>query len=112
MPYDLVEPKNIITMSMKSYAANGTIIEILGHCRVAVQFVNQVTVESDFLISKRVACPMLGTRWLKKNTTSWDPTFGILYIQGYKFKLDEEEDLPNYCRKIVVTEDVIDPPPR
>jgi len=52
---------------------------------------------------------MLGTKWLKGNTTSWDLTFGILNIQGYKFKLDEEEDLPNYCRKIVVTEDVIVP---
>jgi len=37
MPYNLVEPKNIIAMSIRSYAANGTIIEILGYCRVAVQ---------------------------------------------------------------------------
>jgi len=93
MPHDLVKPKNIIERSMKSYAANGTVIEVLGHCRVAVQLVNQVTIESDFLISKRVACPMLGTRWLKENTTSWDLTFGVLTIQGYKFKLDEGEDL-------------------
>jgi len=61
MPYDLVEPENIIEMSMNSYAANGTVIEILGHCRVSVQLVNQVTIVSDFLVSKRVACPMLGT---------------------------------------------------
>jgi len=88
MPYDLIEPENIIEMSMKSYAANGTVIEVLGHCRVAVQLVNQVTIEFDFLISKRVACPMLGTIWLKENTTSWDLTFGVLNIQGHKFKLD------------------------
>jgi len=53
---------------------------------------------------------MLGTKWLKRNTTSWDLTFGVLNIQGYKFKLNEGEDLPNYCRKIVITEDVIVPP--
>jgi len=82
MPYDLVEPENIIEMSMKSYTADRTVIEILGPCRVSVQLVNQVTIESDFLISKWVACPMLGTTWLKENTTSWDITFGVLNIQG------------------------------
>jgi len=44
---------------------------------------------------------------LRENTTSWDLTFGVLNIQGHKFRLDEGEDLPNYCRKIIVTEDVI-----
>jgi len=34
MPYNLVEPKNVISMSMKSYANNGTVIEIFGHCMV------------------------------------------------------------------------------
>jgi len=46
----------------------------------------------------------------KKNTTSWDFASGTLIIQGYKFKLEEEEDLPNYCRKIRITEDVVVPP--
>jgi len=77
---------------------------------VAVQLVNQVTIESDFLISKCVSCPMLGNIWLKKNTTSWDHTFGVLNIQGHKFKLDEGENLRNCVRKIVVTEDGIVPP--
>jgi len=110
MPYHLVEPKHIISMSMKSYAANGTVTEIMGHCRLTVQLANQVKFDSDFLISKRVARPMFGTKWLKENTSSWDFESGNLTIQGYKFKLEEEEDLPNYCRKIMITEDVIVPP--
>jgi len=46
----------------------------------------------------------------KKNTTSWDFASGTLTIQGYKFKLEEEEDLPNYCRKIRINKDVVVPP--
>jgi len=34
MPYYLVEPKHIISMSMKAYATNGTVIDIMGHCRL------------------------------------------------------------------------------
>jgi len=47
---------------------------------------------------------------LKENTSSWDFESGTLTIQGYKFKLEEEGDLPNYCRKIMITENVIVPP--
>jgi len=42
---------------------------------------------------------MFGSQWLKKQTTSWDFASGTLTIQGYKFKLEEEEDLPNVCQK-------------
>jgi len=57
LPYSLVDPNTILPMTGKSYAANGTFIEIFGHCKVVTQFDNQVRVESDFLVSKRVACP-------------------------------------------------------
>jgi len=110
MPYHLVEPKYIIFMPMKSYAVNGTAIEVMGHCRLTVHLANQIKVDAYFWISKRVSCPMLGTGWLKENTSSWDFGSGNLTIQGYKFKLEEGDDLPNYCRKIMITEDVIIPP--
>jgi len=109
MPYSLLDSKKVRHMNTKCYAANGTAIEVLGHCRVTIQLANQVRVESDFLVSKRVACPMFGTKWLEENTSSWDLACGTLTIQGYKFKL-EEEDQPNYCRKIAIDKDVIVPP--
>jgi len=110
IPHSLVDPKTILPVTGKSYAANGTVIEIIGQCKVVTQFVNQVHVESDFLVSKRVACPMFGTKWLKKNNSSWDVASGIMNIQGFKFKLEEEDNLPNYCRKIMANEDVSVPP--
>jgi len=110
LPYNLVDPKRIRASTMKFYAANGTTIEILGQSRVTIQLANHVKVESEFLISERIACPLVGSQWLKKNTTSWDFASGILTIQGYKFKLEEAEDLPNYCRKIRIIEDVVVPP--
>jgi len=110
MPYQLVERNYTISMPMKSYAANSNVIEIMGHCRLTVHLAYQIKVDPDFLISKRVSCPMFVTGWLKENTSSWDFGSGNLTIQGYKFKLEEGEDLPNYCRKIMITEDVIVPP--
>jgi len=71
---------------------------------------NQVKFDADFLVSERLACPLFGKQWLKKHTTSWDFTSGTLTIQGYKFKLEEEEDLPNVCRKIKIIEDAVVPP--
>jgi len=110
MPCSLVDPKTIYPMTGKSYAGNGTVIEIVGHFKVLTKFANQVHVESDFLVPKRVACPMFGTKWLKENTSSWDFASGIINIQGFKFNLEEEDDLPNYCGKIMANEDVSVPP--
>jgi len=111
LPYNLVDPKMIFPTTGKSYAANSTVMEILGRCKVEVEFDNQIQVGSDFLVSKRVACPMFSTKWLKKNTTSWDFASGTMTIQGYKFKLKEEDDLPNQCRKIMVEKDAVIPQP-
>jgi len=47
---------------------------------------------------------------VKKHTTSWYFASGTLTIQGFKFKLEEEEDLTNVCRKIRITEDAVVPP--
>jgi len=110
IPYSLVDPKTILPVTGKSYAANGTGIKIIGPCKVNTQFVNQVHVEFDFLVFKIVACPMFGTKWLKKNTSSCDFASGIINIQGFKFKLEEENDLPKYCGKIMANEDVSVPP--
>jgi len=110
LPYDLVDLKSIKPTTVKFYAANSTTIEILGQSRVTVKLANQIKLETDVLISDRLACPMFGKQWLKKHTTSWDFASGTLTIQGYKFKLEEEEDLPNVCRKIRITEDAVVPP--
>jgi len=110
LPYNLVDLKKIKATTMKFYAANDTTIEILGRSRVTIELANHVKVESNFLISERIACPLFGSQWLKKNTTSWDFASGTLNIQGYKFKLKEEEDLPNYCQKIEINKDVVVPP--
>jgi len=110
MPYCLIDPKRIRITTMKFYAANGTTIIIFGQSRVTIRLANHVKVEFDLLISERIACPLFGTQWLKKNTSSWDFASGTMTLQGYKFKLEDEEDLPNYCRKIMVNEDVVVPP--
>jgi len=110
LPYDMIDPKLIKPTTVKFYAANGTTIEILGQACVTIQLASQIKFETDVLISEKLACPLFGKQWLKKHTTSWDFVSGKLTIQGYNFKLEEEEDLPNVCRKIRIIEDAVVPP--
>jgi len=72
MPYDLVDPKDILSVECRLYAANGTVIEVLGHCKVIIIFDNKVKVESDFIVSKGVPEQMLGIDWLTKNEVHWN----------------------------------------
>jgi len=42
MPYDLFDPKDILPVECTLYAANATVIEVLGHCQIVVKFDNKV----------------------------------------------------------------------
>jgi len=55
-----VVTKDILPVNFTLYVANGTPIEVIGHCNVTLCLHNGFKVESDIIISTGVNDPMLG----------------------------------------------------
>jgi len=82
MTYDFVDPKDTLPVICTLYAANGTPIEVLGHCNVTFCHHNGFKVKSDFIISISVNEPMLGIDCLTKNAARWNFSDGTIIIRN------------------------------
>jgi len=67
LPVEFVNPSDILPSTCTLFAAGGTPIEVLGHCKVLLQLKNSFFIETDFIISPSIKEPMLGIDWLTKN---------------------------------------------
>jgi len=66
----------------KLFAAGGTPIEVMGHCKVLILLENVFLIETDFIISPSIKEPMLGIEWLTRNAVRWNFLDGTLMIQN------------------------------
>jgi len=71
------------------FAAGGTPIEVLGHCKVSLQLKNSFFIETDFIVSPSINEPMLSIDWLTKNAARWNFQEGTIMIRDPTSNIDE-----------------------
>jgi len=89
LPVEFVNPNDILPSNCTLFAAGGTPIELLGHCKVPLQLKNSFFIETDFIISPSIKEPMLGIDWLTKNAARWNFKEGTIMIQDPTSNIDE-----------------------
>jgi len=77
-----VNPIDVLPSDCTLFAAGGTPIEVLGHCRIPIQLENSFFIDTDFIISPSIKEPMLGVDWLTKNAAFWNFLEGTIIIQN------------------------------
>jgi len=50
LPVHFVNLENVLPSDFKLFAAGGTSIEVIGHCRIPIQFENGFLIDTDFII--------------------------------------------------------------
>jgi len=77
-----VNLSDVLPSDCTLFAAGGTPIEVLGHCRISLQLENTFSIETDFIISPSIKNPMLGIDWLTKNAAKWNFLEGTIMIRA------------------------------
>jgi len=91
----------------KLFAANGTVINVLGEVMMNIQ-IGDLVLLTRFVVSDNITEPMLGVEWLRCNQMTWDFAKDILIINGEVFHLVPGEAIGS-CRRVVATEKVTIP---
>jgi len=94
LPVHFVNLEDVLPSDCKFYAAGGTPIEVLGHCKITIQLENGFLIETDFIISPSIKEPMLGIEWLTKNAAQWNLLEGTIIIQNPVLKVGESQSSP------------------
>jgi len=82
LPVHFVNLENVLPSDCKLFAARGTPIELIGHCKVQIQFENGFLIKTNFIISPSIKEPMLGIEWLTRNAVRRNFLDGTLMIQN------------------------------
>jgi len=89
LPVEFVNSSDILTSTRTLFAAGGTPIVVLGHCKVSLQLKDCFFIETDFIISPSIKEPMLGIEWLTKNAARWNFQEGTIIIRNPTSNTDE-----------------------
>jgi len=77
-----VNLSDILPSDCTLFAAGGTPIEVLGHCRIPLQLENSFSIETDFITSPSIKKLMLGINWLTRNAAKWNFLEGTIMIRA------------------------------
>jgi len=94
LPVHFVNLENVLPSDCKLFAARGTPREVLGHCKITIQFENGFSIDIDFIISPSIKEPMLGIKWLTRYEARWNFLDGTIMIRNPAFTLEEEKPPP------------------
>jgi len=81
LPVKFVNLNDVLLSSCELFAAGGTPIEVLGHCKIPLQLKDSFFIETDFIISPSIKEPMLGIQWLTRNASRWNFQDGTIMIR-------------------------------
>jgi len=94
LPVHFVNLENVLPSDRKLFAAGGTSIEVLGHCKTTIQLENGFLIDTHFIISPSIKKPMLGIEWLTRNEARWNFLDGTIMIQNPAVTLVESKPPP------------------
>jgi len=67
LPVHFVNLEHVLPSDCKRFAAGGTPIEVIGHCRIPIRLDNWFIIDTDFIISPSIKEPMLGIESLTRS---------------------------------------------
>lgn len=105
LPASLVRSELLRTTTQTLKAANGTEIKVLGQATLPFQTVSYASTVTG-LVSEHVAEVMLGIDWLVENRAVWDFCESIIQLGGVRHNLHTRHGDRNWCRRVVLQEDV------
>jgi len=106
-PKRLIGDARLEPAECRLFAANGTVINVLGEVTMKIQ-IGDLVLPTRFVVSDNITEPMLGVEWLRCNQMTWDIAKDILIINGKIFHLVLGE-VSGSCRRVVATERVTIP---
>jgi len=78
-PKRLVADSRIEQAECRLFAANGTVINVLGETTMDIK-IGDLVIPTRFVVSDNITEPMLGVEWLRCNQMTWDFAQDILII--------------------------------
>ena len=109
IPVSFVNLSQIEDTSRTLKAANGTPISTLGEVTLPMQIGSFHTTVTG-LVSDHVAEVMLGIDWMVANGVVWSFRQSMVWIGPHSFNLLSRSDNRNWCRRVVLQENVTVPP--
>jgi len=106
-PKRLIGDARLEPAESRLFAANGTVINVLGEVMMNIQ-IGDLVLPTRFVVSDNITEPMLRVEWLRCNQMMWDFAKDILIINGKFFHLVPGEATGS-CRHVVATEKVTVP---
>jgi len=107
MPKKLIGDARLEPAECRLFAANGTVINVLGEVMMNIQ-IGDLVLPTRFVVSDNITEPMLGIEWLRCNQMTWNFAKDILIISGKVFHLVPGKGTGS-CRRVVATERVTIP---
>jgi len=108
IPAKMVNLQNLVKDSQPLLAANGTKFPVMGSTTLEARFGNY-PIKIRGLVSRHVTDLMLGTDWLKENNATWSFATDEVVIAGRAFRLIERQDKHNWCRRVIIANDSVEP---
>jgi len=108
IPASLVDFSQVMNTSRTLKAANGTVINTLGEITLPFKtgpFCTNVT----GLVSDHVMEVMLGIDWMVANNIVWNFGHSLISIGAHSFTLISRSDKRNWCRRVVLQENITIP---
>jgi len=91
------------------WAANGTPIPVAGWIELSA-FVGDTRTEISGFATDHVKDVFLGLDWLQDNKVQWDFGSGGVIINGARYRLVAKKSKEDWCRRVIVEDDVVVPP--
>jgi len=109
IPARVVGRRKIHDTTQQCIAANGTQIPILGWTTVKA-WIGRNPVNISGLVTEHVADIMLGIDWLRDNDVIWNFRRNEISVEGRIYQLESRTSKNQWCRRVILTDDVIIPP--
>jgi len=109
IPSRFVGKHQLVKTSEGCLAANGTRIPIKGYTSIQAS-IGDIPVAVNGLVSEHVHEVMLGYDWMRDNRVMWNFIDGEIVVLGQTFKLQSGGSDVQWCRRAVLTDDVLVPP--
>ena len=108
IPSECVGKRRVLPTTKNVWAANGTVIPIAGWIELTA-FIRNIRTKISGFVTDHVKDVFLGSDWLQDNNVQWDFGSGSIVINGARCRLMAKMSKENWCRRVIVEEDVVVP---
>jgi len=109
IPSECVGQRRVLPTTKTVWAANGTSIPVAGWTELSA-FVGDTRTKISGFVTDYVKDVFLGLDWLQDNNVQWNFGSGGVVINGARYRLVAKKSKADWCRRVIVEDDVVVPP--